>query len=400
MPLDINSKILPSTNISSLGVFKKKITLDGLLFHIDAADVNSYPGTGATWTDLTGNGNNFTLNGSYSFSSDFGGHFNFNGTNAYASANSMVLTNGFTMEAWIYMNDSSSFGVFGQGVYGTGQGMHLLYQSGPRGMIFGLYANDNDYANNYRPSTNQWYHWVWTYNASSYKKRFYANTVIQTPGSSAETVYTGTGQVNFGAIYSAALSPGNGKFAIARGYNRELNPYEVSQNYQAQKARFFPVYSVGQTAQGGIIAYILQPGDPGYDANVQHGLVVTANNVSNSADWGCYGTVLGASGIAIGTGNANTNTIVAGCADSNIAAKLCADLVEGGYSDWYLPSYNELLAIFTNKDAIGNLTSTYWSSTEGSDIGYPANVVRTVSPYGGSYNYRYFTSAVRAVRSF
>jgi hypothetical protein len=238
MSLDVNGKIIQSTNITSAGVLKKKITLDGLLFHIDAADINSYPGTGATWTDLSGNANHFTLNGAYSFSSGNGGYFNFNGSNAYASANSMVLTNGFTMEGWIYMNDSTSFGVFGQGVYGTGLGMHLLYQNNSRGLIFGLYANDNDYQGNYVPTTGQWYHWVWSYNGSSYKKRFYANSILQTPGASTETAYTGTGQVNFGAIYSAAISPGNGRYAIARGYNRELNPYEVSQNFQAQKARF------------------------------------------------------------------------------------------------------------------------------------------------------------------
>jgi hypothetical protein len=238
MPLNINSKTLLSTNITSTGIFKKRITTDGLLFHIDAADKDSYSGSGASWNDLSGNGNNFTLNGGYSFSSGNGGYLNFNGSNAYASASSMVLTNGFTMEAWIYMNDSASFGVFGQGVFNVGLGMHLLYQNTARGLIYGLYSNDNDYLENYRPSTGQWYHWVWTYNGSSYKKRFYANTIIQTPGSSVETAYSGTGQVNLGAIYSAAVSPANGRFAIARGYNRELNPYEVSQNFQAQKSRF------------------------------------------------------------------------------------------------------------------------------------------------------------------
>ena len=397
MPLDINSKILPSTNITSLGVLKKKITLDGLLFHIDAADVNSYPGTGATWTDLTGNGNNFTLNGGYSFSSDFGGYFNFNGTNAYASASSMVFTNGFTMEAWIYMNDNTSFGIFGQGVYGTGQGMHLLYQSGARGMIYGLYANDNDYQENYRPSTGQWYHWVFTYNASSYKKRFYANTIIQTPGSSAETAYIGTGQVNFGAIYSAALSPGNGRYAIARGYNRELNPYEVSQNYQAQRARFFPTYTIGQSAAGGIIAYILQPGDPGYDADVQHGFVATTADTSYIS-WGCDSTsISGADGTAIGTGNQNTIDIVAGCSNFSFAAKVCADLTEGGYSDWYLPSKDELNKLYLNRTAIGDFSGVYWSSSEVSST----NAWYQSFSDGSQVSLGKFVSLfVRAIRSF
>ena len=46
-------------------------------------------------------------------------------------------------------------------------------------MVYGFYANDNDYAN-YIPALNNWYHWVFTYNGTSFAKAFYANTVLQT----------------------------------------------------------------------------------------------------------------------------------------------------------------------------------------------------------------------------
>jgi hypothetical protein len=131
--------------------------------------------------------------------------------------------------------------------------------------------------------------------------------------------------------------------------------------------------SVGLSAFGGKIAYILQPGDPGYDANVVHGLVAAPTDVSTDAMWGCYGTIItGADGTAIGTGYQNTIDIIAGCAEDGIAAKLCADLSitdQDGtvYNDWYLPSKNELFKLYQNRVAIGefNTSVNYWSSTEG-----------------------------------
>jgi hypothetical protein len=131
--------------------------------------------------------------------------------------------------------------------------------------------------------------------------------------------------------------------------------------------------SVGLSAFGGKIAYILQPGDPGYDANVVHGLVAAATDVSTDAMWGCFGTTItGADGSTIGTGNQNTIDILAGCSEDGIAAKLCAELSitdQDGtvYTDWYLPSKNELIKLYQNRVAITgfNTSVNYWSSTEG-----------------------------------
>ena len=157
--------------------------------------------------------------------------------------------------------------------------------------------------------------------------------------------------------------------------------------------------AIGDTYQGGKIAYILQSGDPGYIAGQTHGLIAAASDQSTGAEWGCYGTVIpGADGIALGTGNQNTIDIMAGCATAGIAARLCGDLVLGGYSDWYLPSKDELNKLYINRVAVGGFSSGYyWSSS-----GYlDANAWSQNFTNGDQINlYKLVANYVRAVRAF
>ena len=160
-------------------------------------------------------------------------------------------------------------------------------------------------------------------------------------------------------------------------------------------------YTIGESALGGKIAYILQPGDPGYDAASEHGLVATVADLPTLPIWGCQGTLItGADGTALGTGSQNTTDIVAGCATAGIAARLCNDLVEGGYSDWYLPSKDELNKLFLNRVAIGGFTydNAHWSSSEFDINNSWAQFFSSgaVSPSGKGINNFY----VRPIRSF
>ncbi len=113
-----------------------------------------------------------------------------------------------------------------------------------------------------------------------------------------------------------------------------------------------------------------------------------------------------ATATAIGTGQANTTTIIGVQGDGDYAATLCDDHVDGAYDDWFLPSQDELHEIYLNKAAISAtaianggtaLSDAYWSSTETS-IDHAIYLLMGTGLILDIQKYQ--THNVRAVRAF
>jgi Protein of unknown function (DUF1566) len=171
-------------------------------------------------------------------------------------------------------------------------------------------------------------------------------------------------------------------------YARAYAVNSVGTSYGNQMS-FTTGFTIGVSYGGGIIFYI--------DGTGLHGLISATSDQSTGAPWGCYGTLIGGTGTAIGTGQANTTAIVNGCSTAGIAARICDDLVLNGYSDWFLPSKDELNQMYQQKAVVGGFAnSNYWSSSGFSATNAWSQDFTNGNLYTNSKNYTYFVRAVRA----
>ena len=151
-------------------------------------------------------------------------------------------------------------------------------------------------------------------------------------------------------------------------YVREIPADEIVTNGVSEKknkeVEAAQTLAIGMNYKGGKIAYLLTSSDPGYDANVQHGIIAAVEDLPGEVAWGCNDKFL-AGRSSIGTGSQNTTDIAIGCPTAETAAKLCSNLNTGGYSDWYLPSKEELHKLYLQKKVLGGFKEVcYWSSSE------------------------------------
>jgi hypothetical protein len=129
--------------------------------------------------------------------------------------------------------------------------------------------------------------------------------------------------------------------------------------------------------QGGVIFYLFVEGDAGYIAGQIHGLIAAVEDQSSDIQWYNGSNVTtGATGTAIGTGSTNTDAIISvqGATETDYAAGLARAYTGGGYTDWFLPSKDELNKMYLKKGDINTTaaensgsdlsTAWYWSSTE------------------------------------
>ena len=234
-----------------------------------------------------------------------------------------------------------------------------------------------------------------------------------------ELVNSGTGSTNsLTAPSSISIGSLQTQINFYQGYIDDIRIYpvildsdQVTDLYMTEVPEEPESVNVGDYAYGGIVAYVYDSNDPGYDANAQHGIIVSHLNQSSSATWGCSGSsISGADDNGIGTGLQNTLDIINGCSDTGIAAKLCTDLNINGYYDWHLPSRDELIEIWDNRNSINTSASSnggsplssdyYWSSTEtSSDLAWTVHM--GIGGTGFLENReKWRSSSVRAIRYF
>lgn len=220
------------------------ISNDGLLVYLDAGNTGSYSGTGATWTDLTGNGYNATLVNTPTYSSSNGGYLEFNGSNQYATVYSFpgntFSTGNWTVQCWSYWDVLDNKCLLSQGTGTNNGGLHLITRlvSGVNRYIFGMY--NNDMTSNGTAVTGQWKFTTWTYDDSSpFGKQLYVQTALDKTQN--QNAYTGT--ANNTEIARIGWSGTNvyyfdGRIAQMYIYNRILTSDEITSNYNASKTRY------------------------------------------------------------------------------------------------------------------------------------------------------------------
>jgi hypothetical protein len=243
----------------------------GLVVHLDAANIKSYPGTGNQWNDISGMNQHFTLYNSPTYNSQYGGEIRFSSSNDYAriinstSAN-LIGPAGSIELIFRTLNGTLSSSNFGRLVSiannaGTGsntgsttgtlsdfsgflciarndvsQNVALWYKNNPAGFSTSPLVNVN---------TNTYWNLTITWETISTQMtfNFYYNGTLQGgPTTVTNSGFTGATTITLAANSSAALTGPveNSDIAISsfKAYNRTLTAAEIAQNYEAMRGRF------------------------------------------------------------------------------------------------------------------------------------------------------------------
>ena len=170
---------------------------------------------------------------------------------------------------------------------------------------------------------------------------------------------TGTSSVNPTTSTTYTLTATNSAGSVTATCAVTVNPAPVA---------------VGDSYGGGIVAYIFVDGDPDYVPGETHGLIAATADQSTSIIWAIeayQNTEVGGTLLTIGSGSANTDKIIA---QNGVGITYAAGLARahdgGGYTDWFLPSKDELNKLDINKVAIGGFAEDYYWSSSDYDAGF------------------------------
>ena len=218
--------------------YGKSIVTDGLVFYVDAANENSYPGSGTTWTDLAGS-NNGTLTNGPLFDSGNGGSIDFDGTNDYAeisgtqNLNFPISTNSATFSIFLKFQSVGAWtGLFNKNRNANWIG---LWMSSSRKAVFG--TRGYNLTGTTTLATGNWYNIVGVQLAGTSRKVYVNGTLEATTTTSFGSTASTTENWMIGQATSVNEYL-NGNVACASIYEKALTADEVLQNYNALKNRF------------------------------------------------------------------------------------------------------------------------------------------------------------------
>ena len=230
------------------------IITDGLVLYLDAANKQSYPGTGTVWNDLSGNRNNGTLVNGSTFNSTNGGSIVFDGVNDYASFNVSNLpigTQNRTMMGWVQDNSITDYvgdlvPLFG---YGNDNMAGRLFMFSIGGTTYNnrkfiIWANSRNHISTFSINRNIWNHITVTVTQGVTFPRItiYLNGISD--GGSERDINTilinsnGPFELAEWSQSSGYAKNFNGRISQTLIYNRALTQQEILQNYNATKSRF------------------------------------------------------------------------------------------------------------------------------------------------------------------
>ena len=224
-------------------LWPQQIVTSGLVLLLDAGDQASYPGSGTTWTDLSGNGNHGTLTSGPTYSSADGGSLIFDGTDDYvinsSTTNIPVGSSSRTIEFWVYpKGDTNVFVVLGTGGVGSTQiySVQFYNQAGTR-YVFSDRVNATNnltISGAQLPTLNVWNHIVFGNSGQDYF--YYINGVLQKSGTFPVTLNTVGQKYIVGKRDDIVRNTMNANMARVSIYNRALSGAEITQNFEALRS--------------------------------------------------------------------------------------------------------------------------------------------------------------------
>ena len=222
-----------------------EIIQSGLVLALDAGNSKSYPGSGTTWADLSGNGNNGTLKNGPTYSSANGGSLVFDGENndGVQLLGTNLSLNQMTISSWNYSSNYAQNGfMFEKTTNSLVNTQYSLFYNGNNLIYYRTYGLSlTDLTVNTSTAevvNNQWNNVVATWDGTN--KRIYVNGILRATSANLTGTVTQntTGAAYIGIYGNFAGYPFNGRISKTSIYNRALTLEEIQQNFNALKSRF------------------------------------------------------------------------------------------------------------------------------------------------------------------